>query len=250
MALYSQGPTRNELACPKCRVEIPVNYKYTWCASCCGMLTLPVLEQLPNLVTVLLSNGDKMYRSQTYSAKVVERRDWQRESRAQLIWPGMCVCCLGGAETSRSASTSTLIGVSGPKMRYEVQSWQVPYCQRCNMHCRLYDYSPTIFNFLAGVAGIVLAVAIWTGPIMFISVVSAIFVAALGTAIFWRTYNRNRVRKSVTNACTCLDKAVEYMGGGILTNGVHTFTFTNQRYCDVFMNVNGSNRPQKSSYRD
>lgn len=157
-------------------------------------------------------------------------------SARTLNWPQRCACCSGAADSSFAASYTRTTGKR--VIRNDTRGWQVPYCSTCLHHVRLKQEADNLAGL--GCGAIVLAIAVAVGLSMVISTAGLVIGVILGVVLgAWvqqlRQQKTGEAKAAMTPVCCSVDPAVVYHGW---YGSVHSFTFTNGEYADLFRGAN------------
>lgn len=148
-----------------------------------------------------------------------------------LTWPKVCACCLGEPDTKLRAQASRTTGTR--VQRTTTSWWEVPHCNACVAHIRLYERAEMWL-----VAGALLAFAVgllvWRQTELGTGILAGCVV--FGASFIPRSMTRKQATSMLVKGCSAASRAVRYLEWHASSR---TFVFTNRGYLDAFLQSNG-----------
>ena len=162
----------------------------------------------------------------------------------QFVFPTLCACCNGSADTELTVSTSKSTGVR--VIRTSTNEWAIPYCQQCVAHVKLAvkateaAEAAKMLGLVLGGVSVVVAGICWyfMSPFLGIPIgIAGLVVTALLYAKF-HTRCAELMKKAQAMCgprCVCVDEAVRYLDWH---GPLHMFWIGSQEYALAFMVAN------------
>ncbi len=159
-------------------------------------------------------------------------------SAVLISWPQRCCCCLGPPQTECSVSFSRIHSIGRQRVP-ESKSWRMPICLRCLSHTRwAFAHQATALGcgclglltllFIIGASG---ASANAGSPVPLILFCGFTALACLVIAVI----TQGPARQAISPNCCHAWAPVRYLGW---YRTIHTFSFANGEYAQLFMQAN------------
>lgn len=227
------------VACPSCERRFSVRPE-----------SLPILTQCPQCRVCFYPDTGEIVDPATRADRASTqprqpppspvRPDTVQVSARLLSWPQSCACCRGSSTATLAASHTRTTGKK--VIHSQTRSWNVPYCDDCKEHVRLYEdaKSSLLLGILAGALVPFCVFALFIDDENNLYRIAGVLGILAGLALLplsYRNYQRKMslARESQNDDCCALWAAVEYHGW---YGTVHTFVFYNQAYATAFRSLN------------
>lgn len=162
-----------------------------------------------------------------------------------LVWPRLCVCCMGPAESEIALGNSRRIGT-----RVITDIWRVPYCKRCIAHDKMSHLSHAwilwmfwaLGGLLFGATLLAEAADSYRFHITGYLILTLVFFGPLVLCQWRWNKRRTAARRTMDRNCAGLVNVLEY--NGTTARGLHSFHFQNSRYAGEFLHHNPQSEPR------